>query len=372
MMRRAGPTSHQSLAARTATDVAPMLAHTLAARLAARLAATLAALAALALLAPPAAAAGLARPPAGHGRTAPASTPAFASAAARGAPFQFSVIGHTLGAGGDEAAQQRAIADAGAAGPAFIVATGVKAGAEPCSDKLYAQRRQLLDEAQAPLIVSLAGSDWTECLNSAGRSNAIERLNRLRELFFADTQSLGARRLLLTRQSATAKFRSYAENAHWEYGNVLFATINLPARNNHFRPEAGRNSEYEDRLVANRVWLHRLFTLAERRKLDGLVLFSDGEIGLQAEPGFSLLSGFLPKQDGFAEPRRQIRAMAQQYKGMVLLVDTQGGAGSEPAINWHGKVGHLSLAAQWAEVRVTPGAAALFTVRGGNADVAPQ
>lgn len=332
-----------------------------------------AALAALVLLLSPAAmAAGPARTRGSHGAATTASSPALASAAARGAPFQFNVIGHTLGSGGDEAAQRRAIADAGAAGPAFIVATGVKAGAEPCSDKLYAQRRQLLDEAEVPLIVSLAGSDWADCLNSAGRSNAIERLNRLRELFFADSQSLGTRRLLLTRQSATAKFRSYAENAHWEYGNVLFATINLPAKNNHFRPEAGRNSEYEDRLVANRAWLHRLFTLAEHRKLDGLVLFSDGDIGLQAETGFSLLSGFLPRQDGFAEPRRQIRTMAEQYKGTVLLVDAQGGAGSEPAINWHGRVGHLSLAAEWAEVRVTPGAAALFMVRGGNADVAPQ
>ncbi|WP_229217867.1 hypothetical protein [Rugamonas apoptosis] len=321
------------------------------------------------------------------GHAKPASSSAQATGT-RGAPFQFSVVGHIWGngggnnggngasssantGGGDESALRRILADASAANPAFVIATGVKAGAEPCSDKLYAQRRQLFNEVDAPLIVSLAGDDWTECLNSAGRSNAIERLNRLRELLYADSQSLGSRRLTLTRQSGTAKFRSYAENAHWEYGNVLFATINLPAKNNHFRPEAGRNSEYEDRLVANRAWLHRLFTLAEHRKLDGLVLFSDGDVGLQAEKSFSLLSGFLPKQDGYAEPRRQISNLAEQYKGTVLLVDTQG-TGNEPAINWHGKVGHLSLAADWAEVRVAPGAATLFVVKGGNADAAPQ
>ncbi|MBA5607851.1 hypothetical protein H3H36_21065 [Duganella sp. FT3S] len=310
------------------------------------------------------------------GRATPASASHPASGT-RGAPFQFSVIGHIwrdsggVDSGSDEAMLRRALADAGAAAPAFIVATGLKATAEPCSDKLYGQRRQLFNDVEVPLIVSLAGSDWTECLNSAGRSNAIERLNRLRELLFTDSQSLGGRRLTLTRQSGTAKFRSYAENAHWEYGNVLFATINLPAKNNHFRPEAGRNSEYEDRLVANRAWLHRLFALAEHRKLIGLVLFSDGDVGVQAERSFSLLSGFLPKQDGYAEPRRQIRNLAEQYKGTVLLVDAQG-TGNEPAINWHGKVGHLSLAADWAEVRIAPGAATLFVVKGGNADAAPQ
>jgi hypothetical protein len=39
------------------------------------------------------------------------------------------------------------------------------------------------------MIVSLAGSDWSACINSSGRSNAIERLNRLRELFYVDGES---------------------------------------------------------------------------------------------------------------------------------------------------------------------------------------
>ncbi|MBP1204229.1 hypothetical protein JOD97_002243 [Duganella sp. 1411] len=300
-----------------------------------------------------------------------------AHAAPNGGGFQFAVIGHPFKNGADEATLKRAIAAAMQANPAFIVATGIKAVNEPCSDKLYAARHALLDVAAAPVIVSLAGSDWSACLNSAGRSNAIERLNRLRELYYGEPESLGAKRLPLTRLSSTAKFRSYAENAHWEYGKVLFATINLPANNNHFRPEAGRNSEYEDRLVANRAWLHRLFTLAARQKLHGLVLFSDGAVGLQEEEGFSLLPRFESKQDGFAEPRRQIKTLAGKFKGKVLLVDTQvlspaaGSGKSEPAIDWRGNVGHLSVAAESAEVRVNPDTAALFTIKGGGAETTP-
>ena len=298
-------------------------------------------------------------------------------AASAGKGFQFAVIGHPFKNGADEAPLKRAIAAAMQANPAFIVATGIKGDKEPCSDKLYAARHAILDDAAAPVVVSLAGSDWSACLNSAGRSNAIERMNRLRELFYGEPESLGAQRIALSRLSSTAKFRSYAENAHWEYGKVLFATINLPANNNHYRPEAGRNSEYEDRLVANRAWLHRLFTLAARQKMHALVLFSDGAIGLQEEEGFSLLPRFESKQDGFAEPRRQINTLAKKFKGKVLLVDTQiqpqiGAAGrTEPAIDWRGNVGHLSVAAESAEVRVNPDAAALFTVKGGGAETTP-
>jgi len=282
--------------------------------------------------------------------------------------FQFSVIGHPLQHGRDEAALKRAIADASQSDSAFIVATGIKAANEPCSDKLYTQRHALLNESAQPMIVSLAGSDWSACINSSGRSNAIERLNRLRELFYVDGESLGARHLSVTRLSSNAKFRSYAENAHWEYGKVLFATINLPANNNHFRAEAGRNSEFEDRLVANRAWLHRLFTLAERQKMQGIVLFSDGDPGVTVEEGFSLLPSFRTRQDGFAEVRKQIRTLAEKYKGKVLLIDAQRGATGEAAIQWRDNVGHLNMAADWAEVRVTPGATALFSIKGGSAE----
>jgi hypothetical protein len=300
----------------------------------------------------------------------PPITPASTTAAAP-KPFLFSVIGHPLQHGRDEAVLKRAIVDASQNYPAFVVATGIKAINEPCDDKLYAQRRELLNESSAPMVVSLAGSDWSACINSAGRSNAIERLNRLREVFYADGESLGIRRIQVTRLSSTAKFRSYAENAHWEVNKVLFATINLPANNNHYRPEAGRNSEYEDRLVANRAWLHRLFALAERQKMHGLVLFSDGDAGVTEEEGFSLLSTFQTRQDGFAEVRKQIRSVAEKYKGKVLLIDAQsaqaGAPHAEPVIQWRGNVGHVNMAADWAEVRVTPGAATLFSIKGGSA-----
>ncbi len=290
---------------------------------------------------------------------------ALASQAASAAPppgrkggFQFGVIGHSFKTGSDDAPLKQAIKETNLAQPAFVVATGLKSIAESCGDKLYSQRKELFDHSEPPLVLSLAASDWSACKNSAGRSNAIERLNRLRDVFFADDNSLGAHKLGLARLSASAKFRSYAENAHWEYGKVLFATINLPANNNHYLPEAGRNSEFEDRLVANRSWLKRLFAMAERKKLDGIVLFSDGDVGALDDEGSSLLPGLNGKQDGFAGPRRQIKALAKHYDGKVLLVDTQGKSKLDKALKqeiaWRDNLGHISVSAGWVEIDVNP------------------
>jgi hypothetical protein len=292
---------------------------------------------------------------------------AFAAAPAKDPDrHQFGVIGHSFHNGGGESRLKQAIADESESALAFVVVTGIKGDDEPCSDKLYARRRELFDDARRPMIVLPSATDWSECKNSAGRSIAIERLNRLRELYFGEPVSLGARKLPLTRLSSSAKFRSYAENAHWEVGNVLYATVNLPANNNHYRPEAGRNSEYEDRLVANRFWLNRLFAMARREKHDAVVLFSEGDVKALAQPtGLrALLNRSSSSRDGFDEPRRQIATLAQKYPGKVLLVDTDSGRkGAAPAIEWRGNLGHLSLGSGAVEVKVMPGAASPFTLK---------
>lgn len=281
-------------------------------------------------------------------------------------PHRFAVIGHGAG-DGYEAHLKQALDDADDKSTAFVVVTGIKGAKEACSDKLYQQRRELVGDARRPTVVVPAAGDWTECRNSAGRTNAIERLNRLRELFWSEPQSLGARKLPLTRQSMSPRFRSYAENAHWSVGKVLYATLNLPANNNHYLTEAGRNSEYEDRLVANRFWLNRLFAIARRDKLEAIVLFAEGDLKAMSQPtGLRALlrrAVPAPDSDGFAETRRQVLALAQKFPGKVLLVDSAPlPKGAQPAIEWRGNLGHLSVGNEDIEVAVEPAGKTLFRV----------
>ena len=48
----------------------------------------------------------------------------------------------------------------------------------------------------------------------------------------------------------------------------------------------------------------------------------------------------------------------------MLLIDTDSARkGAEPGIEWRGNLGHLSLGSEAVEVKVTPGAASLFTLK---------
>lgn len=277
---------------------------------------------------------------------------------------RFAVVGHGP-ADSDESHFRHALDEADDKSTAFVVVTGIKNAREACSDKLYQERRELIGDARRPTVVVPAASDWTDCRNSAGRSNAIERLNRIRELFYGEPKTLGARKLPLTRQSMSPRFRSYAENVHWSVGKVLYATLNLPANNNHYVTEAGRNSEYEDRLVANRFWLNRLFAIARRDKLEAVVLFAEGDLKALAQPtGLrALLRRAAPDNDGFAETRRLVLSLAQKFPGKVLLVDSAPLArGAKPAIEWRGNLGHLSVGQREIEVAVDPAAKGLFRI----------
>lgn len=277
----------------------------------------------------------------------------------------FGVVGYRAVEDG-EVALKAVLDEANDKDLAFMVVTGVKGAGEACGDRVYEKRRDLFDKARLPLIVSITGSDWTGCRNSAGRTNAIERLNRLRELFYGEPESLGREKLPLTRLSSSPRFRSYAENAHWRVGNVLYATINLPAANNHYLPAAGRNSEYEDRAVANRFWLNRLFAIAKQDKVNAVVLFSEGNMLplLQPANGLRALLRRAPSgHDGFANTRRQVQMQSAKFKGQVLVIDSAGlPKDAKPAIEWRGNIGHLSVGAHAVEVRVKDSGKNVFGV----------
>jgi len=297
------------------------------------------------------------------------AAPSLPAVAARGdartnAAHSFGVIGHSFDGKSDKRFRQ-ALEDTSDKTNAFVVITGIKHAEEPCGDRLYETRRDLVERVKRPVIVLPAGSDWTACRNSAGRTNAVERLNRLRELFHGETGSLGVKKLSMTRLSMSPRFRAYAENAHWTVGKVLYASVNLPANNNHYLAAAGRNSEYEDRQVATRFWLNRLFTLARGDKLDAIVLFSEGDLKPLSEPeGRSLLRRGSPAFDGFAATRKQVQALARKFDGKVLLIDSASvGKGKKPGIEWRENLGHLSVDGEAVEVEVQPGAKALFVVK---------
>lgn len=233
---------------------------------------------------------------------------------------------------------------------AFLASIGIKQTGEACSDALYQQRKTMLEGAKNGVAYVLAGRDWIGCTTQDGQSVFAERLTHLREVFFSSHFMLGESKLPQSTQSAMPQFRVYEENRRWQVGGIQFATLNVPAQNNHYLPYGGRNGEFEDRVVANRAWLKNLFAIAERRKSPGVVLFMDGDPRL-------ITSGRSPKtsrvRDGFLELRKQLQTLTGGFRGEVLVIHQDGRPAGAPAgrhqksgrakIRWNGNLGDVSL-----------------------------
>lgn len=277
-------------------------------------------------------------------------------------PFSFGVIAKQLKATNGEATVRNAIAESDADNLAFVVVNGVKAVDEPCTDTVYKNHRALLDSAKNGLIVSITASDWAQCVNAKNRSIATERISRLRDLFFADEFSLGDSKIPLIRQSTMPQFRMYAENMRWRINDVMFATINLPSNNNNYLNAAGRNSEFEDRQIANTDWLKRLFLTAKIGKLDGIVLFCDGNPFVPAEHSSFFSSD--NKRAGYATIRRQIMTFAAKFPGRILIVHSDRDAHQISAprnIEWYGNIGTFRADTPWRKISVDSALPQLFT-----------
>lgn len=271
---------------------------------------------------------------------------------AQPAEFSFGVIGPAQATANDPTSLTQAITASDADDLAFVVANGFKRADEACTDDLFAQRHDLLANAKNGLVLSLAGNDWSDCKTSNGRSTAIERLSRIRELFYPDDFSFGASKIPLIHQSSLPKFRAFAENMRWEVGNILFATVDLPAANNRYRMEAGRNGEFEDRQIANRDWLHHTFATANFKHKDAIVLICDGDP--MPKPAPQRLADGAQKHDGFADVRQQLTSLAAKFPGKILIVHNNANAHTTTAdeIVWHNNIGELGVGSEWEKITV--------------------
>ena len=276
--------------------------------------------------------------------------------------FSFGIIAQPDRIGPSAPPLREALESSGREQLEFVVLTGIKSSAEPCSDQLYETRKQMINAVEHDVFVSAAAGDWAECRREDGGSAARERLVRLRDIFFTGTTSGGKGQLPLKRQSSYPEFRVYSENMRWHVGGVVFGTLNVPGNNNHYVPDAGRNSEFEDRMVANRAWLQRLLHAATTKKARLLVLFIDGDPRLSAQARRDD-SG---TRDGYRELRRHLRELVAQYSGRVLLVHQSADRGERSRLDWRGKFGELVLApgSGWVKAEVN-GRSGTVTVSAG-------
>ena len=203
-------------------------------------------------------------------------------------------------------------------GLAFVIHDGdIKSGDSVCSDVVLRDVLAVFQASETPLVYVPGDNEWTDChRRSNGRYDPLERLDKLRELFFAGDSALGQRPLALERQSRDPAFARYRENVRWQAGGALFVGLNLPGSQNNYHGAAvsgGPVPEFVARSAANRVWLAQAFAQARARRLAGILVV------IQANPGLEAFSAGQVRP-GYREFLRQLQAETQAFAGQVVLV----------------------------------------------------
>jgi hypothetical protein len=194
----------------------------------------------------------------------------------------------------------RLIAAINAVQPAFSIHVGdIKSGSTRCDDATFEKIKAYFMTFQQPLVYTPGDNDWTDChRTSNGAFDPLERLEKLRALFFPQATSLGKQTLALTRQSDVSAFTKMVENARWAHNGLLFVTVHVVGSNNNLRQNRDAALEFSARNQANLAWLSEAFAFARTERLQGIVLAMHAELNFQAKHGDG--SGFKDTLDALS------------------------------------------------------------------------
>jgi hypothetical protein len=232
-------------------------------------------------------------------------------------PFTFVALGDMPYNGGDDQHRFEALIDqVNQLAPSFVVHVGdIKSGHSVCSDAAFEAVAQTFRRFSVPLVYTPGDNEWTDChTQSAGRYDPVERLNKLRQLFWFDHNPY-EKALPVVRQTGPTPQTSYPENVRWQQHGVTFVAINVPGSNNN--RQAGLdgvltpNQEYLQRNQADIAWLHQAFATAKQTQSQVVVIM------MQADPGFEQAP---PLRSGFNDLIDALTREVEAYSGSVLLV----------------------------------------------------
>lgn len=204
--------------------------------------------------------------------------------------------------------------------PAFSIHIGdIKSSTEPCTDEYFRSMFGRFQRFEQPLVYTPGDNEWTDCHRErAGRYNPRERLDKLREIFFAAPgRSLGKTPMAVENQSTLMPVHAkYVENQRFWRNGVLFVLVHVVGSNNGFETtglEAA--SEFFDRNKANVAWLDDGFRLAKEQGAKAMVVAMQANLSdiKQKFPAVPIASGYI-------DTLRAIDRGARLFTRPVLVV----------------------------------------------------
>ena len=192
--------------------------------------------------------------------------------------------------------------------PAFVAHIGdIKSAGTPCSDEAYESVRALFRGQPVPVVYTPGDNEWTDCHDkAAGSYDPIERLARLRQMFFDDPRVLRLDGLGVEHQAAP-----FVENYRFLHGGVMFAAVHVVGSKNNRRPKDPPSmAEFRARDAANQQFLEDAFRIGRERGAQAVVVL------FHADPDFERSK---PKA-GYRSTLATLRSLVDETAVPILLI----------------------------------------------------
>ena len=262
-----------------------------------------------------------------------------------GLGFEFALIGDVPYDARHEREFANVMKDIDSADLAFVVHDGdfwwdgaawtERAGGHPpCSDETFQHRLGLAQSSRHPFILAAGDNDWADCHRAKPRTyEPLERLAKLRQMFFAGDESLGRRTIRLTRQSGDARFAKFRENARWTHGDVVFVTLHVIGSNNNLGRTPEMDAEYKERTAANLHWMSEAFDLAKRSGSRAIMIIAQANPKFEtAWPGY-VQQRYMLDGLGFKSPETR---RATGFDEFLAALEKETVAFGKPVVYVHG------------------------------------
>ena len=241
---------------------------------------------------------------------------AFVAGQAAAQSFQFAAIGDTGYSKKSEHEFNRMIAAMNREPLGFVVHVGdfeadprpymrsPTTVTEPCTDEAFKSVLVQFQTSEHPIVLTPGDNDWTDChILNTRKVDPLERLARVRELFYPDGQSLGKRSMPVTSQASDPKFAKFRENLFWTINNVSFVTLHIVGSNNNRGRTPEMDAEANERMEANIAWLRKAFADAKAANSAGFVLMTQANPGFETKWTPSLIDRYFRLFPGVNPPR---------------------------------------------------------------------
>ena len=214
----------------------------------------------------------------------------------------------------------------------FLMHVGdFKGGSAPCTDESFIKIRDLFRQYPKPVVYTPGDNEWTDCNRTT--SDPLERLQKIRELFYQDRSTLRLAKLKTIHQGKPQQrqqrtFSKYVENYRFTKSRVMFIVVHIVGSKNNYEGGPAARREFEERNKANIAFLVQ--SLAEAVKADAPGI----AIVIHANPNFETDT---PPYVEFLNTTRDFLA---KYKKPVVCIhgDTHTYRVDQPLRNRDGQV----------------------------------